>query len=181
MGADMGAGEGHAAAGEPAGRAGDDVLDQLVALGDDLPFNRHLGVRVRSVGDGRATTVLAASEALTNHLGGVHAIAELAPVELAGAMAASSRLRPLVERGFVPVVGELSVRYTAPASGELEARARVEEEALPAALAAAEAGEKPKAVAEVEVVAADGTVVAQAQLTFLYLDLGGRTAPDEAS
>ncbi|MFW5933166.1 MAG: PaaI family thioesterase, partial [Actinomycetota bacterium] len=105
--------EDHTTMGEGARGTGDDVLDELVALGNDLPFNQHLGARVRSVGDGRATTVLASNEALTNHLGGVHAIAELAPVELAGAMAASSRLRPLVERGFVPVVGSLSVRYTA--------------------------------------------------------------------
>ncbi|MFP4634732.1 MAG: PaaI family thioesterase, partial [Nitriliruptoraceae bacterium] len=165
--------------GEGTRGTGDDVLDELVALGNDLPFNQHLGARVRSVGDGRATTVLASNEALTNHLGGVHAIAELAPVELAGAMAASSRLRPLVERGFVPVVGSLSVRYTAPASGELEAHARVDEGALTAALTAADAGEKPKVVAEVEVVDLDGTVVAEAQLTFLYLDVGGRTTPGE--
>ncbi len=155
---------------------GDALLDGLVTLGDDLPFNRHLGVRVRSVEPGRVTTVLPANEALSNHLGGVHAVAELAPVELAGALAASSRLRPLLERGYVPVVGGLTVRYTAPANGELIATGEVAEDAVAPAIAAADAGEKPKAVATVEVQDAAGTTVVVAELTFVYLDLGGADA-----
>lgn len=152
---------------------GDPLLDRVVKLGDDLPFNRHLGVRVRSVEPGRVTTVLPDNEALTNHLGGVHAVAELAPVELAGALAASSRLRSLLERGYVPVVGGLSVRYTAPANGELIATGEVAEDAIAPAMAAADAGEKPKAVATVEVEDAAGTTVVVAELTFVYLDVGG--------
>ncbi len=155
---------------------GDALLDGLVKLGGGLPFNRHLGVRVRSVEPGRAITVLPGNEALANHLGGVHAIAELAPVDLAGALAASSRLRPLLERGYVPVVGGLSVRYTAPADGELIATAEVPEDAVAPAMAAADAGEKPKAVATVEVQDAAGTSVAVAELTFVYLDVGGADA-----
>lgn len=176
----MSAGDGTSTdATDGAGMTGDEVLDSLVRLGNGLPFNRHLGTSVRSVGDGEATTVLAASDALTNHLGGVHAIAELAPVELAGALAASSRLRPLLERGFVPVVGELAVRYVAPADGELLAHARVGPEVLAPALAAADAGDKPKAVADVEVVDADDTTVAEARLTFLYLDLSDTSVSDD--
>ena len=164
---------------DAAGMTGDELLDSLVRLGEGLPFNRHMGTSVRAVGDGEATTVLAASDALTNHLGGVHAIAELAPVELAGALAASSRLRPLLERGFVPVVGELAVRYVAPADGELLAHARVGPEVLAPALAAADAGDKPRAVVDVEVVDADDATVAEARLTFVYLDLSEVAVSDD--
>jgi hypothetical protein len=91
------------------------VLDGLVALGEGLAFNRHLGCEVREASVGRCVVALPANPALDNHLGGVHAIAELAPVEFAGALAASSQLTPLLARGYVPVVGRLATRYRAPA------------------------------------------------------------------
>ena len=151
--------------------ANDPLLDGLRQLGNDLPFNQHLGAEVVSISPGRVTARLRADDRITNHLGGVHAIAELAPVELAGALAASSRLRSLLERGFVPVVGSLSVRYVAPATGELTALGIVGEDVLAPAVAAADAGERPRVVADVEVTDADGTTVAVAELTFVYLDL----------
>lgn len=145
----------------------------LRQLGDGLPFNQHLGVEVVTIEPGRVTTRLPADDRVTNHLGGVHAIAELAPVELAGALAASSRLRSLLERGFVPVVGSLSVRYVAPAEGELTALGIVGDEAVAPAVAAADAGERPRVVADVEVTDSQGTTVVVAELTFVYLDLSG--------
>jgi acyl-coenzyme A thioesterase PaaI-like protein len=108
---------------EPALPLEDPLLAGLATGGTQLPFNRHLGVDVVELTTGRCVTRLRDDAALHNHLAGVHAIAELAPVELAGALAVSSRLRDLLERGFVPVVGGLSVRYTAPAAGELRAHA----------------------------------------------------------
>ncbi len=148
------------------------LLAGLVDLGEGLAFNRHLGVEVASIEPGRCETVLPADERLHNHLGGVHAIAELAPVELAGALAASTRLAPLLTRGYVPVVGGLSVRYRAPAVGRLVARAEVGEEVVATALAAADAGERPRVEVTVQVFAEDGTVVAEAVLRFVYLAMG---------
>ncbi|MFA9429455.1 DUF4442 domain-containing protein [Egicoccus sp. AB-alg2] len=145
------------------------LLDGLRQLGTQLPFNRHLGVEVVELAPGLARTRLPADERLGNHVGGVHAIAELAPVELAGALAASSRLVPLLERGYVPVVGGLQVRYTAPARGELTATAEVGEQVLAPALAAADAGERPRLDVEVRVTDPDGTQVADARLHFVYL------------
>jgi acyl-coenzyme A thioesterase PaaI-like protein len=150
------------------------LIDGLVDLGQGLAFNRHLGVEVAAIEPGRCETVLPADERLHNHLGGVHAIAELAPVELAGALAASTRLAPLLTRGYVPVVGGLSVRYRAAAVGRLVARAEVGEEVVAPALAAADAGERPRVEVPVQVVAEDGTVVAEAQLRFVYLAMGER-------
>lgn len=163
-----------------ASSADDPFHEGLRQVGDDLPFNQHLGAEVVSIEPGRVSTRLRADERITNHLGGVHAIAELAPVELAGALAASSRLRSLLERGFVPVVGSLSVRYVAPAAGELTATGVVGEDAVAPAVAAADAGERPRVVANVEVTDRHGTTVAVAELTFVYLDMSG-TDDDQAS
>jgi acyl-coenzyme A thioesterase PaaI-like protein len=150
-----------------------EVIDGLVALGVGLPFNRHLGVEVRHIEPGRCVTALPANEQFANHLGGVHAIAELAPVELAAALALSSRLTPLLRQGYVPVVGGLQVRYRAPAHGELLATAIVLPEVLATAEAAVAAGDRPRFEVEVEVTDGAGTVVAVAELRFVYLAVDG--------
>jgi acyl-coenzyme A thioesterase PaaI-like protein len=149
----------------------DPTVAALIDLGNSLPFNRHLGVEVVEIGTGRCITRLRADDRLANHVGGVHAIAELAPMELAGALAATTRLRELLDRGFVPVVGSLATSYLAPATGELTATATVGEEAIAPALAAAEEGHKPRVVASVELTDTGGVVVAEAELTFVYLDV----------
>jgi acyl-coenzyme A thioesterase PaaI-like protein len=148
------------------------VLDDLARVGGDLAFNRHLGVEVREAAVGRCVVALPPNPALDNHVGGVHAIAELAPVELAGALAASSRLTPLLERGYVPVVGRLSTRYRAPARGELLATAEVGPEVVTPALAAADAGERPRVTVAVTVTDPDGTVVNETEVGFVYLAVG---------
>lgn len=145
------------------------ALDGLVHVGEQLAFNRHLGVEVREAEEGRAVVVLPANAALDNHVGGVHAIGVLAPVELAGALAVSSQLLPLFERGFVPVLGRLTTRYVAPAVGELLATCEVGPEVLGPALEAADAGERPRAEAEVTVTDAEGTVVNVTELGFVYV------------
>jgi acyl-coenzyme A thioesterase PaaI-like protein len=160
--------------GEGTGSLGDgppleDLVAGLAQLGEGLPFNRHLGVAVDHLEPGLCRTRLPADERLANHLGGVHAIAELAPVELAGALAVSTRLAPLLERGYVPVVGGLEVRYRAPAHGDLIATAWVGEEVAAPAMAAADAGERPRVEVTVEVTDAAGTVVTSAELRFVYL------------
>jgi acyl-coenzyme A thioesterase PaaI-like protein len=145
------------------------LLADLRKLGEGLPFNEHLGVRVRSLEIGRAVTELPGDERLANHLGGVHAIAELAPVELAGALAASSRLHALVATGRVPVVAGISVRYRAPANGDLVAVAEVGEEVVAHAWAAVEAGRRPRLDVDVEVVDEQDVVVLRATCEFVYL------------
>lgn len=149
------------------------VLDGVRQLGEQLPFNRHLGVEVVELAAGLARTRLPANEALANHVGGVHAIAELAPVELAGALALSSRVTPLFERGFVPVVGGLQVRYTAPARGDLVATAEVADDVLAPALAAVDAGTKPHFDVEVVVTDQAGAEVLTATLHFVFVTVTG--------
>lgn len=154
---------------QPEGTASPELLDGLRSLGDGLAFNRHLGVRVEELDAGRAVTVLDDREELHNHLGGTHAIAALAPVELAGALAVTSRFSALLERGLVPVVGELGARYVAPAQGRLTARAEVGEGAVAPALAALAEGHKPRAEVDVEVRDASGEVVLEARLTVVFV------------
>jgi acyl-coenzyme A thioesterase PaaI-like protein len=158
---------------------GDALLDGMATLGTELPFNRHLGVSVVELAPGRAVTRLADDARLHNHLAGVHAIAELAPVELAGALAATGRLRVLLERGYVPVVAGLEVRYVAPARGALTAVASLGEEAVEPAVAALDAGERVRVEVDVEVTDGGGTVVAVATCRFAFLDAGEATAARE--
>jgi acyl-coenzyme A thioesterase PaaI-like protein len=153
------------------GTAAVGLLDGLRTLADDLPFNRHLGARVLELEPGRAVTLLDERSELHNHLGGIHAIAELAPVELAGALAVTSRLATLLERGHVPVVGELSARYLAPGRGRLIAMAEVGEEVVAPALAALAAGRKPHTEVVVRVRDAHDETVLEAQLTFVFVPL----------
>lgn len=145
------------------------LLDELARQGTTLAFNRHMGVEVRDATIGRCVTALPEDPALSNHLGGVHAIAELAPVELAGALAACSQLMPLLVRGYVPVVGGLTTRFRAPAHGELTATALVGPDVLEPALAAADAGERPRTTVEVSVTDASGTVVNRTELHFVFV------------
>ena len=135
----------------------DQALAALADFGRSIPLNQHLGVDVLELSVGRARTRLAADVRLTNHLGGVHAVAEIAPIELAGAMAGSSACLPLLDRGLVPVVAGLEVRYRAPAVGDLEA------------LAAADAGDHPRMPVDVTLTDAAGTVVATATLRISFV------------
>lgn len=156
------------------------IIAALARLGVELPFNQHLGVGILEVAPGSCRTVLPENPALANHLGGVHAIAELAPVELAGAIAASSRLTALVARGYVPVVAGLRTTFRAPAHGELTASAAVGEEAVAPALDAADAGLRPRLTVPVEVTDVAGTVVTRAELDIVYLDVADAAAASAA-
>lgn len=149
-----------------------DVARGLAHVGESLPFNRHLGVVAGAVGAGRAEVRLPHDDRLANHIGTVHAIAELAPAEMAAATAASSRLGDLLADGWVPVVKHLAVTYVAPASGTLVAVAEVGQDETDRARAAAAAGERVALEVPVEVRAGD-TVVAEVRVELVYKRLGG--------
>lgn len=174
---DVDAGRGAANASQGDADAGQDATDELIAglrqLGADLAFNRHLGVEVDHLEVGSCRTRLPHDARLTNHVGNVHAIAELAPVELAGALAVASRLSVLLERGLVPVVRSLEVRYLAPAPGMLVASAEVGAEVVDAALAALDDGHRPRAPVHVEVHDQEGTSVAVAHVVFVFVPPAG--------
>lgn len=153
-----------------AAEGGQPLADVLAEAGERLPFNLHTGVEVRSVEPGRAQTVLRQDHRLDNHIGTVHAIAELAPAELAGATAVGSRLGPLYAAGYLPLVRDLRVRYRKPARGELVATASFGAEEAAAIQAAVDAGERAACDVEVDVSDAEGTV-AEVTLGFVFKQL----------
>lgn len=146
-----------------------ELVAALVAAGEQLPFNRHLGVTVDHAEVGCAEVRLPADPRLTNHLGGVHAIAELAPVELAAAIAVSSRLSAVVARGWVPVVAGMQARFRAPAQGDLVATAVCGPESAQQAEAALDMGDRPRVNVAVTVNDANGTVVLEAEVNLAFV------------
>lgn len=146
---------------------GQELADVLAEAGARLPFNLHSGVEVRSIEPGKVETVLRDNAALLNHVGTVHAIAELAPAELAGATAVGSQVGPLYAQGYLPLVRSLRCRYRKPASGELTARAEFSEEQAQVVLDAVAAGERAQTEVDVEVHDAEG-LVAEVTLDLVF-------------
>ena len=130
--------------------APDDFARGVADLAASLPFNRLLGVVTQEVRPGHAEVLLPGVDDVRNHVGTVHAIAELAPAEMAAATAATSLLPDLVADGWVPVVRSLSVRYLAGASGDVLAVADVDAARADAARHAHAQGQRPAVEVEVE-------------------------------
>ncbi|MCA9187008.1 MAG: YiiD C-terminal domain-containing protein [Planctomycetales bacterium] len=85
----------------------------------ELPFNQHVGIRKASCGD--ALLILPAGPQFLNHLGTVHAGAQLA---LAEACSGEFLLQGLTgNENVVPVVRRVDAKFKKPANGTLVARA----------------------------------------------------------
>jgi acyl-coenzyme A thioesterase PaaI-like protein len=151
--------------------AADDPGVFAAQIAEGLPFNRLVGLRCRPTTPGSAEAVLPADERLHNHLGSVHAVAELAPAEAAGGIAAVSGLADLVQQGFMPVAKSLSVRYVRLAHGDLTAEATLPEGIAEAARAAAAAGERIAFTLPVAV-RAGGDVVAEVEIDYVFKQFG---------
>lgn len=94
-----------------------------------LPFNRFLGLQT-STPESDALVVLPDSPNYLNHLGTVHASAQLA---LAEATSGEFLLRILpVNKDIVPVVRRLEAKFKRPATGALTSQASADSEKLAA-------------------------------------------------
>jgi acyl-coenzyme A thioesterase PaaI-like protein len=83
-----------------------------------LPFNRHVGIQKSSTGDGLLE--LPCGEQFLNHIGTVHAGAQLA---LAEACSGEFLLEALAkETGIVPVVRRVEAKFKKPANGRVIAK-----------------------------------------------------------
>jgi acyl-coenzyme A thioesterase PaaI-like protein len=92
----------------------------------DLPFNRLIGLQ-RSESPGKLLRLPAGAQFL-NHLGTVHASAQLA---LAEASSGELLLRKLgTVEGIIPVVRNLDAKFRKPANGTLESSGDVSQEEL---------------------------------------------------
>lgn len=147
-----------------------DELARLVAqVAAALPFNELLGLEARTIRAGYSEVVLPATDVVRNHVGTVHAIAELAPAEMAAATAATSRLGDLVARGFVPVVRSLHVRYRTGAQGDVVAVAEVGEDQADSARTLLERGERPAVEVAVRM-SSEGDDVGEVTVDVVFLE-----------
>lgn len=83
-----------------------------------LPFNRHVGIQKSSTSEGLLE--LPSGEQFLNHIGTVHAGAQLA---LAEACSGEFLLNAFAdERGIVPVVRRVEAKFKKPANGRVTAK-----------------------------------------------------------
>lgn len=151
---------------------GEDTAAFTQSVLDAMPYTAHMGVEVRTVEPGHAQIALPADDRFTNHIGTVHAIAELVPAETCGGVAITSELTDLLARGYVPIAKELRVEWTAPARGQLLASARLDPDEAERMRAAAAAGERVACDLDITVEDVDATVVAQVVISYVLKQLG---------
>src|SRR5262249_46481521 len=114
-----------------------------------LPFNRLVGLETASPESGFLLS-LPAAERYLNHLGTVHAAAQVA---LAEASSGEFLLRQFgAASGTVPVVRRLEARFRQPAHGRLSSRASAEKGALDKLMADVEERGRGRVRVSVEVV-----------------------------
>ena len=96
-----------------------------------LPFNRHVGIQKSSTGEGLLE--LPSGEQYLNHIGTVHAGAQLA---LAEACSGEFLLTALAkESGIVPVVRRVEAKFKKPAHGRITASVNAQLTVLDGSLA----------------------------------------------
>lgn len=151
---------------------GKDAVGFAQAVLSAMPFTAHMDVQVRSVSPGHAEITLPPDDRFTNHVGTVHAIAELAPAETCGGVAITSELVDLLQLGFVPIAKRLEVDWTAPARGELVAVAELSAAEAARMRAAADAGERVACTLDIPVADATGKLVAEVRIDYVLKRLG---------
>ena len=92
-------------------------------LEKSIPFARHTGVEIVSVGDGVAEAVLPATPETCNHIGTPHAGAVFTLGETASGGALAGAIAPVLLTSR-PVAAEARISYLALAKGRLTAVAR---------------------------------------------------------
>jgi len=96
------------------------TLDIEAALGRKLPFARHLGIRLVSLGEGSARLALDARPELLNSWDAVHGGATMTLLDIA--LAVALRSLDAERRGAMTV--ELKVNFVGPGTGTLFADGR---------------------------------------------------------
>lgn len=95
---------------------------------DAVPFARLAGVAIDEVARGRSTATLQQREALSNHVGTMHAAALFALGEAASGAAMAGALAPVILK-VRPVASESRIRYLNAARGTIRAHASVAQDA----------------------------------------------------
>jgi thioesterase domain-containing protein len=139
-------------------------IEQAIKSIDTL---QHMGLEILESSDTRLR-IRMPKEGNSNHLGGVYAGAIFTLAEFPFGMMYAAKLG-LSE--MVPVVGEMTIRYLAPASGDLFVDIKVSEEEWSDIVEQTRAKGKLKLVRDVEVKDADGNVNSVIKATYFSLML----------
>jgi uncharacterized protein (TIGR00369 family) len=124
-----------------------------------VPFAAHVGIAIREIGEGTATTVLEQTQNTSNHIATMHAGALFTLAEAAsGAAMAGLFLERLA--GLRPVAASSTIDFLKPARGAITAYAQVEG-TKPALFAALDAEGKVRFPVAVRMADAEGREVAR--------------------
>lgn len=134
-------------------------MDIAVFLLDSVPFARTLGVSVDSVGSGTAVARMPDRADLHNHIGGPHAGAMFTLAETASGVAMLSVFADQLARA-VPLAKTARIDYRKPAMGEVTASAALRADRA-GVVAQLDEGRRPEFEVAVEILDADGVVVAE--------------------
>ena len=138
-------------------------VDISKALGRHIPFASHLGVRLVTFGDGRATLEVDLVEELTNSWGSAHGGVIMTLLDISMAMAA----RSLDTKAVGAITVEMKTSFIATCQGRLIAEGHCLHSGKSVSFCEAEARD------------AEGRVVARASGTFMLRRKGG--GQDDAS
>ena len=128
-------------------------------MADAIPFNRHLGLEVRELGDGHAVVDLPDESSLRNHVGSQHAGALFSAGEAASGGAFVGAFAEHLAR-LTPLAESADIAYKRIARGPITATARLGEDAGEL-LAALERDGRVRFPVEVELTDGDGELVAE--------------------
>lgn len=105
------------------------MFDKIKAqLSQTVPFAKHVGVEVLTVARGNATARLPERPEVKNHVGTQHAAALFALGETASGAAMAGALAPII-LDVRPVASEARITFMRPAKGDIEARAKINDDA----------------------------------------------------
>lgn len=138
------------------------TIEQAIQSIDTL---QHMGLEVLESSDNRLR-IRMPKEGNSNHLGGVYAGAIFTLAEFPFGM---MYIKKLTMDEMVPVVGEMSIRYLAPAQGDLFVDIEVSDEEWDRIVEETRAKGKLKLEREIEIKDADGNVNSVIKATYFSL------------
>ena len=128
------------------------------ALQGAIPFNKHVGLEVAEVGDGRGVVTLPDEGKLHNHVGSQHAAGLFAAGEAASGAAFLGAFADHLA-GLTPLARSAEIDYRKLGKGAITATANLDED-VDGLLSALESEGKVEFPVEIEMTDADGQVVA---------------------
>jgi acyl-coenzyme A thioesterase PaaI-like protein len=128
------------------------------ALQGAIPFNKHIGLEVVEVADGRGVVKLPDHKKLHNHVGSQHAAGLFAAGEAASGAAFMGAFFDHLA-GLTPLARSAEIDYRKLGKGEITATATLDED-VDGLLSALESEGKVEFPVEIEMADADGQVVA---------------------